>query len=92
MLKTAEGSVQFWIGDWLNYGESKYGEKYAQAVGPEQAETWKNYAWVARSVEMSLRKDILSYKHHEVVAPLNSAGQKDWLARTVQEGWSVRLG
>ena len=28
----AEGAVQFWIGDWLNYGEHTYGEKYAQAV------------------------------------------------------------
>jgi len=89
MLKTAEGSVQFWIGDYLNYGEKAYGEKYAQAVDAKQAATWKNYAWVATKVEISLRKDLLSYKHHEAVAPLAPPEQKTWLTKAIEEDWSV---
>ncbi len=33
-LRLMEGSIQWWIGDALNYGEQRYGEKYAQAVDP----------------------------------------------------------
>lgn len=32
VLKKAEKSVQWWLGDWLNYGEAKYGEKYSQVL------------------------------------------------------------
>jgi len=33
VLKTIEGSVNFWIGDWIRFGEQKkWGEKYAEAV------------------------------------------------------------
>ena len=29
-----ETAVQFWIGDWLNYGQQRaYGEKYSELVG-----------------------------------------------------------
>ena len=24
--------MHFWIGDWLNYGERKWGEKYKEAL------------------------------------------------------------
>jgi hypothetical protein len=27
----------WWIGDWLNYGERRYGEKYAQGTDSEGA-------------------------------------------------------
>jgi hypothetical protein len=41
----------------------------------QQADTWKQYAWVARSVEKYLRKDLLTYKHHQEVAPLGDDEQ-----------------
>ena len=31
-LQLMHGSVGFWIGDWLNFGEVHYGETYAQAI------------------------------------------------------------
>jgi hypothetical protein len=34
-----------------------------------------HYAWVAASVEICLRKQVLSYKHHEAVAPLSPGEQ-----------------
>ena len=49
-----------------------------------------HYAWVAAKIEICLRKQILSYKHHEAVAPLSPAEQKNWLAKAVANGWSVR--
>src|ERR1039457_2825142 len=32
LLRRMKGAVQFWIGDWLNFGEHAYGEKYSQAL------------------------------------------------------------
>ena len=88
VLGEIEDAVQFWIGDYLNDGEKAYGEKYAQAVDVKQARAWANYAWVARSVPKSLRKDI-SYKHHEAVAPLDPKDQAKWLTDAVDNKWPV---
>jgi hypothetical protein len=88
-LAVWERTFQFWVGDFLNYGSRRYGEKYAQAVDAQQAATWMNYAWVARSVETSLRKESLSYKHHEAVAPLEPSQQKEWLELAEKEELSV---
>src|SRR5437667_7006511 len=73
VLRRIEGAVQFWIGDWLNYGEHAYGEKYAQAVNETQADTWKNYAWVSHQVKKSTRVDDLSWSHHREVAKFHDA-------------------
>lgn len=67
-LARMEGSVQFWLGDWVNYGEKGYGEKYAQAISPTQADTWKHYAWVSNSVEKCTRVHDLSWAHHREIA------------------------
>ena len=48
-------------GDWLNYGERRYGEMYAQAVGDTGYEnkTLQNAKYVAGVYELSLRSDNL---------------------------------
>ncbi len=67
-IQRVEGAVQFWIGDWLNYGEKAYGEKYAQAVSEQQQGAWENYAWVANAIETSIRIEDLTWSHHLQVA------------------------
>src|SRR5262245_45640728 len=90
VLGQIEGAVQFWIGDYLNSGKRAYGEKYSQAVEAKEADRWTHYAWVARSVPEILRKHILSYKHHEAVAPLETtAEQTKWLDEAVKNKWTV---
>src|SRR5262249_22032328 len=86
VLERIEDSTQFWIGDGLNAGERAYGEKYSQAINQGQADRWRHYAWVARSV--CLRKHI-SYKHHEAVAPLDPKDQAKWLDEAIANKWSV---
>ena len=54
------------------------------------AATWMHYAWVAGAVETCLRKQVLSYKHHEAVAPLPPAEQALWLDKAVANGWTMR--
>jgi len=91
-LRFIESSVGFWIGDWINYGEAHYGEKYAQAV----EETGLSYqgladmAWTAKQVDFSLRKENLPFSHHKEVASLPPPKQAELLDLAEQEQLSVR--
>ena len=92
LLKSIKGSVQFWLGDWLRYGERHYGEMYSQALDTTAYEygTLKDAKWVAEKVEKSLRKDNLSFNHHKEVAKLQPQEQEHWLEKAESEGLSVR--
>jgi N6-adenosine-specific RNA methylase IME4 len=91
-----EGSVQWWIGDWLNYGE-RHGyvdrSRYQKAAILTELTygTLRNASWVARQVEMSSRDDILSFKHHSVLAALPAAERPAWIAKSkpIEGKWSA---
>lgn len=91
-LSYIEGAVHWWIGDWLNYGEDRWGEMYSQALKATEFEyqTLRDDKWVAAQVELSLRKDNLSFSHHKEVAHLPPDAQERWLNKAEQEGLSVR--
>lgn len=79
-LRFLEGAIQWALGDWLNYGEHCWGEKYAQAVEETDysINTLQNYAWVAGSVDSSRRREELGFSHHTEVASLrHSDGTPD---------------
>lgn len=84
-------ACQWWIGDWLNFGERAYGEKYAQAMemtGLDYA-TLADYAYVANNVEPSVRTEGLSWSHHKAVAKLEPGLQELRLEEAATEEWSV---
>ena len=91
-IKKAEGSVLLWLGDWVNYGESAYGEKYSQAL--DQTDfvygTLRNAAYVAGKVRLSDRSDKLGYKFHELVAPLDEKDQIKFLKLAEDNNLSVQ--
>lgn len=92
-LKRVEGAIQWVIGDWLNFGEHAYGEKYSQALElwPEtEYETLKKLAAVSNRVEKGNRLPLLSWTHHFQVAYLEPAEQRRWLADAQTKDWSVR--
>lgn len=78
------------IGDWLNYGEAEYGEKYAQGMDETELAygTLSNYAYVARQIEFSRRRVELSWAHHQVVAAFEPKQQDELLEQAIKEGWS----
>jgi N6-adenosine-specific RNA methylase IME4 len=80
-------ACQWWIGDWLNYGERTYGETYAQAIDATGYEygSVANMAYVAGRIELSRRRESLSWSHHQEVAPLEPAEQDKWLDRAAVE-------
>ena len=81
---------QFFVGDWANYGELKWGQlkSFAAANGLNYS-SLRQYAWVSANVEKSTRVDKLSWHHHLEVAPLPPEEQKKWLALAVKNGWPV---
>lgn len=84
-LVSVEKGVQFCMGDWLNFGEKKFGEKYSDALSLTGAcyQTLRDYAWVASNVPLSARADKLSWRHHREVAKLEPKEQKIWLGRAI---------
>lgn len=94
-LKQIEGSVQFWIGDWVRFGENKgyiSSKKYdeaEEATGLDRG-TIQDYKWVAEKVPSSLRKEELTYSHHKEVAGLEQEKQIEFLNRAIAEKLTVR--
>jgi hypothetical protein len=81
---------QWWIGDWVRYGTSRWGEKYAEAARVTyDVASLRNMAWVASRFDLSLRSDKLSWSHHVLLAPLDPAERRYWLEKAHQERPSV---
>jgi len=89
-LRQVAGAVQWWIGDWLNFGEKHYGEKYAQALDATDYDygTLRNKAWVSSRFELSRRHDNLSFSHHQEVASLDPDEADKLLAQAEVENWT----
>lgn len=73
-IATMRDGVQWWAGDWINFGESRYGETYSQAVQEtgRSEQTLMNIAWVARQFPPERRRESLSWSHHAEVAALDA--------------------
>ena len=82
-LMTLADSASWWIADWLAYGESTFLDRYREAVKKTSLsyQTLRNYTWVARRVELSRRRDSLSFGHHAEVAALGPPEQDYWLRK-----------
>jgi len=92
-LARAKETVKFMLGDWLNYGENAYGEKYAQAIDNVTYDYayLRNIAYVCRNVEMSRRRDSLSFSHHTEVAHLDPDLQDLWLQTAEDQGLNSKV-
>jgi hypothetical protein len=92
-LCEAEKSLGFIIGDWINYGEKRYGDKYDEALERTglSYDTLRHYAYVARKIEMCLRKHNLDYSLHATVAKLKTNEEKHhWLDMAEKHKLTVR--
>lgn len=76
------GSLMFYVGDWLAYGERNLAEKYAEAleVTGYNKSTLYNAKYVASSIEPERRREDLSWSHHLAVASLEKEEQDQMLA------------
>ena len=75
-LSGARESLRWWLGDWVNFGEAAYGEKYAQALDETKYSysALRNIAYTAKNTPESLRHQALTFEHHATVAGLEENG------------------
>jgi hypothetical protein len=90
-LQEVESAVNWMIGDWLNFGRRKYGEKYVAALEftDWQYQRLLNAAYICAHVPPSIRRPGLDYTHHAVVAPLPEDDQVHYLDQAEQGKWTV---
>ncbi len=86
-LFKVEAAWQWWVGDWINYGEKKYGQTYEQAL----ALTDKSYSTLSHAKSVanefeSCRRRQLSWSHHEAVQGLDKEHQDAILDQAEREG------
>lgn len=83
--------IQWLLGDWITYGHSRFGERYARAarITGYDAQTLMNMVYVASRFQISRRREELSWSHHETLAALEREEQDQWLDRAVAHRWSV---
>jgi hypothetical protein len=81
------GRINWWLGDWLRYGTSRWGEKYVEAsrITGLEPKTLRNIVYVASAFELSRRRDNLTWSHHAEVAALKVHEQEMWLERAIAE-------
>jgi hypothetical protein len=82
----------WWIGDWINYGNTRFGEKYSRAaqITGYDAQSLMNMAYVAARFEISRRRENLSWSHHAEVAGLPPQARDRWLEHAEINRISVR--
>ncbi len=90
-LGTMARSGQWGLGDWIRYGEARFGERYSKAarITGYDVQTLRNMVYVASRFEISRRRDSLSWSHHEAVAALGPSEQDVWLATAQERRLSV---
>lgn len=83
--------IQWVLGDWLAYGNEKFGERYARAakITGYDTQTLMNMVYVASRYDVSRRREKLSWSHHETLAALPVETQEHWLGIAAERRWSV---
>lgn len=86
-LATMEKGIRFAIGDWIVFGESRYGEAHAQAIDATALSysSINSARWVASRIPETRRRSELSWSHHEAVASLVPAEQDALLAQAITQ-------
>lgn len=82
---------QWGLGDWIRYGNAKFGERYTRAarLTGYDVQTLTNMVYVASRFEISRRRENLSWSHHETLAALDPSEQDRWLDRAASERLSI---
>ena len=73
--------IQLWIGDVLNIFKQKFEVTYDEfALQYDlQKGTLYNYAYVADKIPISLRSEVLSYSHYQIIAAQDEDRREYWI-------------
>lgn len=90
-LKGVERSLMWWIGDWLRYGEGRWGEMYSQALDATEHSygTLANAKSVAEKFsDFSRRRENLPWSFHADASSLDPTSADQVLAHAEEAGLS----
>jgi N6-adenosine-specific RNA methylase IME4 len=89
-LRTIRDASLWWWGDYINFGERKYGEKYSQALEESDYSygTLANASSLCNKFESSRRRENLPISFHQEVMSLPPADQDVLLDRCTDENWT----
>jgi N6-adenosine-specific RNA methylase IME4 len=90
-LAMYEGAMQWWLGDGWAYSEDRKwgeGEEFAEKIGVDY-KTIRNYASICRAIELSRRRDNLTFTHHAEIAGQPAREQDRLLAKAEREDLSA---
>ena len=84
--------MHWWIGDWLQFGNRSFGERYplASRITGYDVQTLMNHAYVASHVAVAQRGAEVSWSHYVELAKLAPDAQASWLQRIRAERLSVK--
>jgi hypothetical protein len=91
-IERSSESVQFWRGDWLNYGENTY-DQWSQYFGDDKTayQTLANEKYVSHRIAPERRRDTLTWSHHREVADLEPEEQEEMLSMAEKNGMTVAV-
>ena len=81
-IRKVRGALRWVIGDWLNYGEERYGEMYAQAYAmfeEYEESSIRHMRRVAKYIPLVRRRTSVSWSSHAEIAKLSINEQEQWL-------------
>lgn len=83
-------SMQWWIGDWINYGSKKYGETYKAAIEATgfSYHSVTKFSSVCNEFEVCRRRQTLTFQHHLEVWGLEKQDQDELLEIAERDGLS----
>lgn len=82
----------WWVGDWINFGEGVYGERFAQALAATglNEQTLLHYSFVCGQIPASRRQATVPFGAHALVARMEPREQNHWLKMGARKGWGER--
>lgn len=83
-------AAQWLIGDWLAFGDRRWGKTYEQVAELTGYEVQSLRDMVYVVTHVSVRTDKLSFSHHKIVAGLAPEDQQAWLTRAIENGASSK--
>lgn len=85
-----ERGRQWAIGDWLNFGEARWGEMYVQAASlfHLNEQTLMNLKYVASRFPLERRHPKVSWSQHAELAAMSPEEQDYWLNLSEQNEWT----
>ena len=83
LIRNISNQHMWWLGDAINWGSARWGEKYSQALEATDYDydTLAKAAFVAKKFPPLRRRNGLSFNHHRELAGMDEVDQDMWLDR-----------